>query len=817
MRLPPSAVVRRIPGRGPPCAATPRSFRYGVSSHMSHIRPLAAAALLVAAASAQTLTLNGQSGNVDYYMGTTGYLRFDAPPGALAFWSFNVNPGPTDVGGLSVPIGLDAGLLEILGGAPTPAAGYFDLSFALPLVPALDGVTIYSLGAYVDLGAPPFFVSFTNQLAVVFRAQRADAGADAATFVGKAVTLDGGANDGLVGDLAYAWSVTSGPVGSNATLTGADTAFPVFTADLPGSYVVALNFGGADGPNVVPDAVVVDVFDLAFSSPVDGSFGTGTFNVAGTLAGPTVAGFAVNGVATSVGVGGAFNAGSLTPAPIGKVATATAEITTTGGAKLAKSVSRQIGVGNPIGSPALPAAGIRANGLTLDPLEAPVEQLLATVDFSTILNAIPPIPLINQQLFPGFILFSATAQPAGFTYDPTVDLEFAPGANCGVNTSITFTNVVLTVNVTGLSLNQPYTSVMTITSTATVVSGDLVFVTGANGLEAQIQNASADMQGFAYTATGVLGGLAGLGVIAPLIETALEAILAGTMQLLPPLVNPLLTQFNQTTFDLSAQGVPLSVGFPLATFCYDAAGITAGFGLTLAPQASGVPETPTLADYRTTPGALPVFGANTPLLNVPYTAAVAMNDDTLNVLLAAFTQLGALNLDLGTQLGATALNAGALAAALPGAGFEAFDPATPITLAVRHTTAPSVELAQAATTQGGFYLAGVALTFKAETAPGVLVPVFGATLSAAADVAFTYDINTQAFTVTTVNVVSTVAAGCNFPGGNSGATLGALNALVQPVVTQLAGAIAGLPIPAAGGGAGVQEVSVTGDNLVVYF
>ena len=783
---------------------------------MSKHGALVAALLLAGAASGQNLTLGGQTGAVDYYMGTLGYLRFDAPVGAPAIWGFNTDPGPTVVGPYSIPLGLGDGLLEILGGAPTPPAGFFELYFELPPIPALEGLTIYSVGAWIDSGAP-LGIGLTNGLAITFRAFHGDAGPDATTLVGKTVTLDGSGNTVLPSGSIYQWAVSSSPSGATATLAGADGAFPTFSADTPGSYVVTLTFGGPDGGDVTADAVVVEVFDIAFSSPVDGSFGTGTFSVQGTVSGPVAAGFVVNGATVAVGAGGAFNAGTLTPTTIGKSAPVTAELTTVNGTKLAKTVVRQIGTGTAMGMPALPAAGLRVNGLSLDPLEAPVEQLLGSFDFSTIISAIPAIPLINQTspFPPGFVIFSATAQPTTFTYDPFVDLEFTPGLNCGVNTSLTFTNVVIAVNVTGAIFNAPYTSVITISATSMVVAGDLVFVQGANGLETQVQNATTSFVGLTTTVTGALAGVAQLGAIQTLIQTALTAVLSGALQLLPPLINPLLTQFNQQTFDLSGSGVPLSVGFPLASFCYDAAGVTIGLGLTLAPQAVNVPETPVLAAYRSTPGALPVFGANTPLLNVPYTAATALNDDALNVLFAAFTQLGTLNLDVGGTLGATVLNAGAMAAALPGAGFESFDPAAAVTVSVRHTTAPSVELAQGVGTQGGFYLSGVVVRFLVEATPGVLVPVFGASLSAGADVTFSYDVNTQAFTVAATNVVSTVAPGCNFPGANAGASLAALNALIQPLVGQIAAGLSGLPIPAAGGG--LAEISVTGDNVVLYF
>ena len=60
--------------------------------------------------------------------------------------------------------------------------------------------------------------------------------------------------------------------------------------------------------------------------------------------------------------------------------------------------------------------------------------------------------------------------------------------------------------------------------------------------------------------------------------------------------------------------------------------------------------------------------------------------------------------------------------------------AAAVTVSVRHTTAPSIVLAQGVGTQGGFYLSGVVVRFLVEATPGVLVPVFSTSLSAGADV-----------------------------------------------------------------------------------
>ena len=85
----------------------------------------------------------------------------------------------------------------------------------------------------------------------------ANAGADLSVNVGNTATLNGGGSSDADGDtITYSWSFTTKPSGSTATLSGATSASPTFTADKAGTYVVSLIVN--DGTlNSSPDTVTI--------------------------------------------------------------------------------------------------------------------------------------------------------------------------------------------------------------------------------------------------------------------------------------------------------------------------------------------------------------------------------------------------------------------------------------------------------------------------------------------------------------------------------------------------------------------------------
>ena len=90
----------------------------------------------------------------------------------------------------------------------------------------------------------------------------ASAGNAQSVFVDTQTLLDGsGSTDANADALTYAWSVTSKPLGSNATLSSATAVKPTFTADIAGTYVFSLvvNDGKADSiPATVSITAAVD-------------------------------------------------------------------------------------------------------------------------------------------------------------------------------------------------------------------------------------------------------------------------------------------------------------------------------------------------------------------------------------------------------------------------------------------------------------------------------------------------------------------------------------------------------------------------------
>jgi len=124
------------------------------------------------------------------------------------------------------------------------------------LLQGSDGA-LYGAAAY---GGDGDFGNLFRLVPTPNEAPTAVAGDDQSIHAGTPVELNGsGSFDDETSPafLTYAWSFISRPPGSTATLTGANTAVPSFTADRLGTYVVQLTVTDEDGLSSHADAVAI--------------------------------------------------------------------------------------------------------------------------------------------------------------------------------------------------------------------------------------------------------------------------------------------------------------------------------------------------------------------------------------------------------------------------------------------------------------------------------------------------------------------------------------------------------------------------------
>jgi len=107
----------------------------------------------------------------------------------------------------------------------------------------------------------------------------ADAGVDQNITTGNLVNLDGSGSSDADGDsLSFSWTFTSMPSGSSASLSGATSETPSFTADLDGTYVLSLTVNdGSENSNADSVSIIAATGNSApiASAGVDQAVETG--------------------------------------------------------------------------------------------------------------------------------------------------------------------------------------------------------------------------------------------------------------------------------------------------------------------------------------------------------------------------------------------------------------------------------------------------------------------------------------------------------------------------------------------------------------
>lgn len=121
----------------------------------------------------------------------------------------------------------------------------------------LAGTYVFSLSVS-DGQLRSDFAAVTVIATSVNAAPVAVAGADQSVLAGASVTLNGSASSDANRDpLTYLWALVTKPAGSNATLSGATTVRPTFTADVAGTYVFSLIVNDGMDNSAVSNVVVV--------------------------------------------------------------------------------------------------------------------------------------------------------------------------------------------------------------------------------------------------------------------------------------------------------------------------------------------------------------------------------------------------------------------------------------------------------------------------------------------------------------------------------------------------------------------------------
>ncbi len=781
---------------------------------------MAATAAALPAQSQPVLTFNGHM-HASAPVNRSLDMQLDANPGSVAFVLFNVSAGPTPFLGQQLPIAVDQNLVVGVQNFVMPPSGVAHFMIPVSNNPALEGITIHAFGLTFDQNLPSGF-GFSNAADFTF-VKEPLGGNDTAGWVNRGITLDGGATlapGPLTNGIVPSWSITQGPAGHNAQLEGADTLFPTLTADLPGTYTVTLDLIAPGTTGGASDDVQIDVFELTNASHAHGDFDPAdpiTFSA--TLSGPTPAMADVNG--QSAGAMGTLTVTQAASNPFNDFFT---QVTAAGGQVVGRPVTVVSNSGGTLASPPQDSLLTHIRQPIVDDIELAIEQAAALVDLSGPITGIPPINVANIPGLFGTTLFSADVTPTGFSYDPAIMVDITLNAG-SAHVQLTLNSVQFTFDIMGLIFNAPYTDVGTLTASSVNIDFDLTFAAVNGAFESTISNETATINGPALTfQNGVIpNNFAStlLGAVVPVVEPILAStITAG----LAPAVNSALSLLPQM-IDLSAQGIDVVVDLPASGVDHLAGGVT--FKNAAGGHAALVPPTaPPIFAYFETPSPAPAFTGLVPGGTTPYRLAFALGDDFLNQLLAAATQAGALQTVNGTALSLAGMtvnaDAGSLAAALPGLGFEDFDPAAPVEIVTRPTVAPVVRIQTGGPDAFAMNVSALEVDFRVEVTPNYQASVLRVSLDAVIGLNVVLDPVASTLDLIPGTVTATARALESLPGVDVSGQLGVLSGLINGAIPGLLTGLTGLPLPAPSSGAPLTLVGLApdgpaGDYLSLFF
>ena len=756
--------------------------------------------LLVLAILATTSLFSGLSGQTPIDLRFNGAQQATAPVGSLMqismnttpyVWGniiFSANPGPTTVYGYTIPIGFDATTI-FLQNTFTDGTGLFQTVAALPDNLALEGLTYYAYAYTYDASDPTGFGA-SNQASVTFT-RHVTPGTDTAGFVAQPVTLDGGgilAQGPLPAGMTLAWSIANGPTGHNAALDGTDTAFPTLTADIAGTYEIALDYSFPGTTGGASASVFVDIFDLNVTSHTQGAFDTSDpINYSAVLNGPA---------ATNFGAPGGTTAGNAITGSIPAAAVVTDigfDVTAASGQRLGQTLSVINNSGAPMSVSPADSLAIHLKQPVLDSLAMSFETAVAQSSLTPPASSFPTIPITGIPFTTGTVTIQSVS------FEPNIDLQLTL-QNGSIGCQITLYNFMMVFDITGSIFFVPFTDTGTYTASSIVLSFDLVPTIVGGMYQTTTANETATVNGATLTFTnGALNASSGL-ILATLTPAVEAAIVATIPPLVPPLVDTALNSIPQAV-DLSAGGPDITLNFIPSSINIAPSGMTLAYAAGAQPN-NIAPGAPVITSFYGTPSALPAYGANVPGTMQPYNFASSMADDMLNQILAAATLSGdlSLSLDQGFMVGGTMIPATAagFATALPGLGFEKFDGTNPVRILLEPQVAPIVTIDNmGGTSNYTVHTANTLVNLVVDVTPTHTVSVARLSASASTALGVTVDLVNNILNLTPGSTSASLRLISTMPGVDITTSLSVLTTLINTILPGATLPVTGIPLPAA--------------------
>ncbi|QDU68102.1 hypothetical protein [Engelhardtia mirabilis] len=745
------------------------------------------------------LTLDGAS-SIEVTYGTSFVAQVSGAPGSIAAIYYDVDPGPTTIAGVAVPLGLTPALGQLVLGS-TDGAGVLATLGIVPDAPVLSGLQVHFAGLVLDAAEPLGLAVTPGALLTVV--PPVGAGQDQATFVEAAVVLDGGDAadpDGLVpAGTTLLWELTSAPPGSGATIANADGLFGVLVPDLPGTYGARLRVS-AGGVETV-DETLVQAFRLDTTPALDGTWVAGPgLNVSGLVAGPVAgAGLTLDGNALALGPGGAFASQFVAFDPAAAFEPLLFELTTAGGQVARKRVTVGQGLALPLTAGAAGQLSAHLAPAGLQMVAQAGEQELLAADLDALLLGLPATQVANNEGLWGFTIFSATVKFTSVSFGQDIDLQLVPqsGSLLGL---VKVKNVHATFDVWGDLLEIPYNLTGSIDSSSTDLSALMVLSVQNGEIVVDLQNPTVVRNGFNFDLDGFLGSVAELFIIEDWVKEQVESAVADSLSAeMGPAIEEILNSYELSGNLFETLEVDVQIDADFASVQQTSGGVTLRMN-GAAAALSSEPGSPVVTVYPATFGSGPAFGALSPNGQV-YTAGLAASAGFLNLVLCASTAAGLLDGDLaelvdpallGGQPGEQ-LTVDALQVLFPGAGFDRFPVGTPVEMRAEGSLAPRVRATPGSANLGTIDLAGLVVEFRVAGADAP-IPVLRLVLDASADLGLTIQADGTLSAALTGEQVTGLVVG-SFPGGDLTVLQVGLDFLAGFLVPQLAAVLGQVPLP----------------------